>query len=354
MPALHTLHTTLSPSIPAIISAPMHLIAHAPLAVSVSAAGGLGFLAAGFSPTDLEKNLSHASSLIASNPSLHRHQTDNNNTLPIGIGYLIWNTSLPSTLPILEKYPPTAVWLYAPKEPAIETLALWAREIRIATGNRSKIWTQVGTVAEALETVRAVSPDVLVIQGQDAGGHGLERGGAGIISLVPEVHDALRAAGHGDIPLVAAGGIADGRGVAAALCLGAQGAVLGTRFLACSDAKIARGYREEILRVADGGASTVRTKLYDELRGTNEWPERYDGRAVVNQSYRDMVAGMGGEENRRLYEEALGKGDEGWGDQGRLTTWAGTGVGLVREVRTAGEIVEGIVKEVQGILGKKD
>ena len=138
--------------------------------------------------------------------------------------------------------------------------------VREATQDRSKVWIQVGTVSDALEAVTTCEPDVLVVQGSDAGGHGLERG-ASIITLLPEVVDALKAIGRSDVALVAAGGVMDGRGVAASVALGASGATLGTRFLASEEANIAKGYQDDVLQSRDAGISTVRSKVYDTLRG---------------------------------------------------------------------------------------
>jgi nitronate monooxygenase len=177
---------------------------------------------------------------------------------------------------------------------------------------------------------------VLVLQGSDAGGHGLARG-AGIISLVPEAIDALR---DTNIPLMAAGGIVDGRGVAAALSLGAAGVVMGTRFLASKEAKISKGYQDDVLRTTDGGQNTVRTKLYDELAGRADWPSIYDGRNIVNRSVLDQESGIAFAENRGLYKEAMTLGDSGWGTNGRLTAYVGSGVGLIRDVAGAADIVE--------------
>src|SRR5437763_563577 len=95
-------------------------------------------------------------------------------------------------------------------------------------------WTTTPFIANApmggFPTSELVKPDVLVMQGLDAGGHGWEKG-AGVISLVPEAVDALEENGFAHIHVLAAGGIVDGRGVAAALALGAEGVVMGTRFL---------------------------------------------------------------------------------------------------------------------------
>jgi nitronate monooxygenase len=146
----------------------------------------------------------------------------------------------------------------------------WTEQIRDVTQNKTKIWIQVRTVASALEVVRACKPDVLVIQGCDAGGHGPVQSSF-IISLLPEVLDALIVAGilRGSIPLVAAGGIMDGRGVAAALMLAASGACMGSRFLVSPEAEISPVYKKAVADANGGDVNTVRTTLYDELRGTS-------------------------------------------------------------------------------------
>ena len=84
---------------------------------------------------------------------------------------------------------------------------------------------------------------------------------------MPEVHDALQAAEVNGVSLVAAGGIVEGRGVAAALALGAEGVAMSTRFLACKEAQVMKSYQGDVLRSSDGGVNTIRTKIYDELRG---------------------------------------------------------------------------------------
>lgn len=182
---------------------------------------------------------------------------------------------------------------------------------------KTKIWVQIGTVTDAIEVARSCHPDVLVVQGADAGGHGLAQG-AGIMSLLPEVADSLRSIGMKSIPLVAAGGIVEGRGTPACLALGGHGVVMGTRFLASKEANIAKGYQDDVLRTNDGGRNTVRTSVYDTLRGT-DWPRQYNGRGIINHSYLDAQKGMVMDENKRLYQEALQKGDLEWGQSGRVT-----------------------------------
>ena len=168
--------------------------------------------------------------------------------------------------------------------------------------------------------------------------------------LLPEVKDALDKEGVRHLKFVAAGGIIDGRGVAAALALGAEGVCLGTRFLAAHEATITDGYRNEVVRASDGGLTTVKTKVYDQLRGTILWPQRYNGRGIINQSLRDHEAGMPFEDNKKMYDEAMKIGDAGWGLSGRITTYAGTGVGLVKQVMSAGDIVKEVQAEAQAVL----
>ena len=325
----------------------MRLITTAPLAVEVSLAGGLGFLGAGSDtdPENLERMLSHAKDLLR-DASI----STSNGTLPVGVGFINWGAPLEKLLPVLEKYKPTAVWLFAPRK--MSDLAAWAASVRKCTA--SKIWIQIGSVQEALEACRHAEPDVLVVQGVDAGGHGLTRG-AGIISLLPEVVDAVSAACKSakmqKIPqFVAAGGIADGRGAAAALALGAEGVVMGTRYLASHEAVIAEGYKAEIIRATDGGQTTTRTHVYDTLRGTTDWPVQYGGRGVINASYEDAMNGMVNDENKRLYQEAIKQGDGGWGPNGRMTTYAGTNVGMVRKKEPAKAITEEVCQQCRSIL----
>lgn len=315
----------------------------APLAVAGSKAGGLGFLAGGFDLTNLDADLAEAARLLedADIPTPE-------GVLPIGVGFLNWGGHLQLAVAALKKYTPAAVWFFAPRK--LADMLPWAKEIRAVTGGRTKVWVQVGSVAQALEVAKTTKPDVLVLQGSDAGGHGLARS-ASVISLVPETIDALEEE-RLRIPVIAAGGISEGRGVAAALTLGASGVALGTRFLASREATIAKGYQDEIIRVHDGGVSTVRSKVYDVLRGILDWPREYDGRGIANRSYFDDRSGMLEEENRKLYREEMKRGDDGWGPERRMTTYAGTGVGLVREVKPVEEVIRELSSNAKLALRK--
>ncbi|KAF2405461.1 putative oxidoreductase [Trichodelitschia bisporula] len=332
---------------PLIVGAPMRLISLASLAVEISKAGGLGFLASAEDQRNLQAHLEEALKLLQGT-SL----STANNTLPIGIGFLNWGADLSIALPLIQRYRPAAIWLFGPR--TVEDLTQWTRKAREATGRATKVWVQIGSVVEALKVCKACEPDVLVVQGADAGGHGLAQS-ASIVPGVPEVDDALSAARNegslAAVPLIiAAGGIADGRGVAAAMALGAQGAVLGTRYLAAEEAVIAKGYRQEVIRVSDGGQTTLRTSLYDRLRGTTSWPPQYNARGILNMSYWDGVGGMAFEENERLYREAMNAGDDGWGPEGRMTTYVGANVGLVTKVQSAKEITEEVRQQAKDVI----
>ncbi|KAF3919565.1 hypothetical protein ABW20_dc0102660 [Dactylellina cionopaga] len=334
-------------SSPLIVSAPMRLIAGPPLAHAVSSSGGFGFLAAGLDVSSLPQLLIDFKTLLSTSPIAN----STSDVLPLGIGFILYGADLELTLKIFSEQgnTPAAVWLFAPIDG--EQLKLWADGIRSATNNKTKIWVQVSSVAAAIEAIKLASADVLVIQGADAGGHG-RYASAGLISLVPEAVDAVTEycskSGAKTPDFIATGGISDSRGVKAALALGAGGAALGTRYLASNEAKIAKGYRDAILRATDGGVSTVRTDVYDQLRGTTGWPKEYGGRGVVNKSYEDAISGaVGFEENKKLYKQAEARGDLGWeGEEARMTTYAGTAVGLVKTVMGAADIT----KELRGEL----
>ena len=310
--------------------------------------GGIGFIGAGTDVSDLASHLDEASSQLET-AGLHTL----NGTLPVGVGFINWGADLAAALPVIARFRPAAVWFFAPA--SLASLVEWTREVRRASPE-TKVWVQVGGVQEAEEVVREAGPDVLVVQGTDAGGHGRARG-AGLVSLLPEVCDAVDAMVQDESErpvIVAAGGVVEARGVCAALALGASGAVMGTRFLAANEAVIAKGYQMEVLRARDGGQTTVRTKVWDNARGTTGWAETHNGRGIINMTYTDAMSGMTDDENKKLYEADMQKGDEGWGRHARLCTYAGSGVGLIKEVKGAGEIVrevrEGARKTMEGIL----
>nr|CEG03351.1 unnamed protein product [Fusarium pseudograminearum CS3487] len=130
----------------------------------------------------------------------------------------------------------------------------WAQGIRHVSP-QTKIWIQLGDMSSALEAAKICQPDALVLQGSDAGGHGHAHG-ASLITLIPEVVDALENEGIANIPLIAAGGIMDGRSAAAAVMLGASGVVMGTRYLGAKEANFDANVREAVFSTTDAGKAT--------------------------------------------------------------------------------------------------
>lgn len=213
------------------------------------------------------------------------------------------------------------------------------------------------TVGSAEEARRAVDAgaDVLVAQGWEAGGH--VWGQVATMALVPRVVDAVRGAGR-PVPVVAAGGIADGRGLAAALALGASGAWMGTRFLLAEEADTHAVYRVEIAAAVETG--TAYSQLYD-----GGWPAA-PLRALRNSTHRSWEAAgspatgqrpgegepvaryAGGSPILRYDSDAPTTLAEG--DIEAMALYAGQGVGLVDRVQPAAAIVREVVAEAEAVI----
>lgn len=335
----------------------MRVMAGPALAVAVSRAGGLGFLGPGAKTQDTTDDLKKASSLIrearASSTTFSTIPATKP-LLPIGIGFQLWADDINVALAAIEKHKPCTAWLFAPRQGPKE-FDNWSSRIRQASPE-TQIWIQIGTLKEAKQLLlNSEKPDGIVVQGAESGGHGRAKDGMGLMTLLPEISDAMTSS---QIPLLAAGGIADGRGVAAALCLGASGVVMGTRFLAASEARISRGYQNEVVRASDGAASTTRTLLYNHLRGTFGWPEEYSPRTIINKSFVEKQEGRSFEDLKKLHSEAAKAGDSGWGPEGRLATYAGASIGLIHDVKDAEDIVRGVqadhLKRIQMLLPNKN
>ena len=197
---------------------------------------------------------------------------------------------------------------------------------------------QVQTLAMAREAL-AAGADVLVAQGYDGGGH---VGSIGTMSIVPAIVDL---AGH--VPVLAAGGIADGRGLAAAMMLGAQGASIGTRFYASAEAEVAPYVHDRLIGATTD--DTVWTLSYDIVRGVDFGPT-VAGRVVRN-AFTDTWHGRddGARANASLLLEQLNAGPQG-GDPSLASIWSSSAVGLIGDVEPAGAIVRGICAEAERII----
>ncbi len=196
---------------------------------------------------------------------------------------------------------------------------------------------QVTTIEEAVRAC-AVGIDVLVAQGTEAGGH---QGHVPLLSLLPEV-----VAVSGERPVLAAGGIVDGPGVAAVLCLGASGVMMGTRFIATPECPASAAHKRSILEAEPGG--TVASSIFDIIWG-DEWPG-VRARALRN-SLSDRWVGRDAALSR-VREEALvtlqrAEADD---DPQEMILLAGEGAGRIREITPAGELVQAVVADADRIL----
>jgi NAD(P)H-dependent flavin oxidoreductase YrpB (nitropropane dioxygenase family) len=205
------------------------------------------------------------------------------------------------------------------------------------------VMLQVGSVEEARRAA-AAGVDVVVVQGVEAGGH--VRGQVGTLPLVPTVVDAVP-----QVPVVAAGGIVDGRGLAAALALGADGVWVGTRFVASEESEAHPEYKKRLLEAHEG--DTVYTETFH-----GGWPPHSPHRALRN-ALTDGGAAPGGPVGRARVGDrtvdvpAFAAATPTIHTEGRIelmANYAGQGVGLIDNVLPAAEIVERIVTEAERIV----
>ncbi|KAJ5145578.1 Aldolase-type TIM barrel [Penicillium bovifimosum] len=329
---------------PFIASAPMFGFSDAGLATAVTKAGGFGFIGGGFlfqtgssQLTALDTQLTNARSILG--------LTDEQ-PLPLGVGLITFQPDglIENVIPILQKHRVAAIWLSFPQAEADHLPIIRAiRQTQRVSGWETRIFSQVGNIAAAKEAIQQ-KVDGLVIQGTDAGGHQWAQG-ASLISLLPEVRDLLLETGNTTTAVLAAGGIVDGRGCVAALGLGADGIVMGTRFVATSECPAPSEIKQTILSTTDGGVSTVKTTRHDVFQSTDVFPRRYDGRAVVGMNYRDSEEGVSDEEIIRRHNEARAAGDDR-----RRTVWAGTSVGSIKAVVPVEDLIKTTQQEVRAIL----
>lgn len=225
-----------------------------------------------------------------------------------------------------------------------------------ATAARSRIprgvthLHSVGSVDEALRAADA-GVDAIIAQGWEAGGHVL--GVTASMALVPAVVDAVS-----PLPVIAAGGIADGRGLAAALVLGAQGSLMGTRFLAAEESNTHDVYRQRVLAAAPDDA--VYTTAFDgnwpgaphrALRNAtlSRWEIAGQPAAPNRPGEDDVIAVDSSGEQHRRYEDLIPLREMS-GELGEMALYAGQSAGIVHKVAPAGEIVRAIVAEAEAAL----
>jgi nitronate monooxygenase len=289
-----------------ILGAPMARVAGARLAAAVSGCGALGFIGGGYGDLDwIDAELS------ALDPS------------SIGVGLITWRLDEePAVLDHVVAAGPRAVWLsYGDPTPHLETIH--------AAG--------LVAVCQVLDLDSAVAArhagaDVIVVQGSEAGGHG--RPGRGLLTLLPAVVDQIS-----DIPVVAAGGIATGRQLAACWQLGAAGIALGTRLYATHEAADSTAAKRRLVELR--GDDTMHSTVFDRVRGPR-WPEGYTGRAATNSFVREWhgaVDDLEADLARQRDRYAAGVAAD---DLDVRVLWAGEAVDLIDDVQPAAAVIREI------------
>lgn len=305
-----------------VFQAGMGMVAHSTLAAAVSEAGGLGVVGAGtdMAPDELRNQVRMVRSLTRK---------------PFGVDILFGalrseggevvryadNVEGLARVVLEERVPVLISGLGSPRGVVAE-----AHRLGIV------VMSVVGAVRHAVKAAND-GVDVVIASGSDGGGH---VGRVGTAVLIPAVVDVV------DIPVLAGGGLADGRGLAAALALGAQGVWLGTRFIATREAQAHARYKERITEIGEDG--TVISRAHSgkpcrmiQNRFTDSWAEREDD----IEEYPLQAIRVGTDASRRGRLE---------GDVENGVLPAGQSAGLIREVSSAGEVVRSIVREAGEVI----
>lgn len=299
-----------------VLLAPMDVIAGARLTMAVSNAGGFGLLGGGYGDREwLESEAAKLKPLQS----------------PFGIGFITWSLARrPELLDIALAAKPRAIML------SFGDPAPFARRIKQAG---ALLICQVQSEDMARQALD-VGADVLIAQGTEAGGHGASRT---TLDIVPAIVDLAA----GRVPVVAAGGIADGRGLAAMMMLGASGVLMGTRFYASVEADGAEEAKRRICAAESG--NSVRGIIFD-LSRNNVWPAPFTGRCLVNDHARRW---MGREVEMLQQVDAVAAeyaAAKASGNFDVAAVIAGESVGLIHDIPPAAEIVERVVTEAEQLL----
>ena len=291
---------------------PMGFATDAKLVSPVSHAGGLGMLAASFMSLEA----------VEAEVAMIRELTP----MPFGLNVILWRAA--DRIPFLLEQQPAVLSTSFGDPAAFVEMAHDAGALHVH---------MVSDVPQAVQAAEA-GVDVVIAQGQEGGGHvGLQS----TFTLVPQVVDAV------DLPVVAAGGVGDGRGLAAALALGAEGVLMGTRFLATREAPIPDGWKRAILDA--GGHDTVRTSIPDYAQEA-AWPPPIAARAIRNDflerwlGREDEVRRLGRELGQKLAEA------RGRDDAAEMNLLSGEVVGLIHDLPSARALLERVVREAEGLL----
>lgn len=286
----------------------MAQIAKHELASAVSNAGGLGIIASGgMSIEQIREEIvnckKHTDKPFAVNLMLMMHNIDEIIDVVIeeGVGIVTTGAGTP------RKYMPKL------KEAGIKVIPV------IPSVKAAKKMEELGC-------------DAVVVEGMEAGGH---VGESTTMALLPQVTSAV------NIPVIAAGGIADGRGVAAAYCLGASGVQMGTVFLATEECPVSENYKNAIIEAVDTSTTLTGTKFGAPVRGIkNELTKRYHELEEKSSTLMELEKLTLGSLRKAAYE----------GDVENGSIMSGQIAGLVKEIRPVKDVIEGIFEEAQKVL----
>ena len=313
--------------------APMAFATGGELAAACAKAGALSLIGGAYGDTDwTEREYTKAVTALAPVPE---------DLARLGCGFITWK---------MDQDPSALDWvLDQPSQPAAIMVSFGDPA---PIGRRIKdagvpLICQIQSISQLPQAVDAAA-DVIVAQGGEAGGHGLNaRDGRSTFTLVPEIADWLSAHAP-DVLLLAAGGIADGRGLAAALMLGADGALVGSRLWASEeslapDKAIAQA-------VSANGDGTARSAVFDILR-QKDWPAHFDFRALrnaIHRTWEDRIEDLRADPDaaQASYREGVEQGD-----YSRAHVTVGEGTGLIRSNESAAVIVRQIHDEAARLLG---
>ena len=286
----------------------MAQIARHQLASAVSNAGGLGIIASGgMSPEQLREEIvnckKYTDKPFAVNLMLMMHNINEIIDVVIeeGVGIVTTGAGTP------RKYMPKL------KEAGIKVIPV------IPSVKAAKKMEELGC-------------DAVVVEGMEAGGH---VGESTTMALLPQVTSAV------NIPVIAAGGIADGRGVAAAYCLGASGVQMGTVFLVTEECPVSENYKNAIIEAVDTSTTLTGTKFGAPVRGIkNELTKRYHELEEKSSTLMELEELTLGSLRKAAYE----------GDVENGSIMSGQIAGLVNEIRPVKDVIEGIFEEAQKVL----
>lgn len=301
-----------------VVCAPMALAAGGALAAAIGQAGGLGMIGGAYGDPDWLSTEFAAAGDVA-----------------VGCGFITWKLAEhPEVLTAALAHDPRAIFL------SFGTPDIYAAEIRQAN---VPLIAQVQTLKDA-QSAADCGAEVIVAQGAEAGGHGEKRG---TMSFVPEVADWL-AIHHPKVLVLAAGGIADGRGLAAALMLGADGVLIGSRFWASAESLAHPNLVQAAISAT--GDDTIRSSVMDIARRLN-WPSRYTARVLKNAFTRQWHGDLPGLIDAADVEAARWSAAWQAGDTDVANTFVGEATGLIQNVKPAADILNEIVQQAETLLG---